>query len=69
LARKGIYFWEFGPNRAREWAEQKQRKGEIKEVAVIGAVVHLGNCFDLFDREATELLASAYPVIKEAFEA
>src|SRR5829696_1824152 len=32
---KGIYFWEYAPERARDWAKDK---------AVIGAVIQLGVC-------------------------
>ena len=48
---KGIYFWEHGPARAMEWAEQQaKRKGSrIKQPAILGAVIQLGNCFDLLD--------------------
>lgn len=44
----GIYFWEHGPMRALEWAmQQSKRKGaKIKEPAVVGAIIQLGNCFD-----------------------
>ncbi len=58
----GIYFWEFGPERAFEWAvEQKKRDPKrIKKPAVIGAVIQLGNCFDLLDTRATAVLDSAY---------
>lgn len=49
---RGIYFWEHGPRRAREWA------GE--DGTVIGAVIQLGRCFDLTDIRYTELLQPAY---------
>jgi hypothetical protein len=57
----GIYFWEHGAGRALEWAIQhSKRKGtKIKEPAVLGAVIQLGNCFDLLDVEFTQKLASA----------
>jgi hypothetical protein len=57
----GIYFWEHGPQRALEWAEQQaKRKGsKIKHPAVLGAVIQLGNCFDLLDTKCTELLADS----------
>lgn len=58
---KGIYFWEFGKERAMEWAEERQRKGRLKEPSVIGAVIHLGNCFDLLDVQYTKSLGAAYP--------
>jgi hypothetical protein len=58
----GIYFWEHGPIRALEWAEaQARRKGsKIKAPAVIGALIQLGNCFDLLDiRFTRDLEANA----------
>lgn len=62
---KGIYFWEHGPNRALEWAKRSQ----IKEPAIVGAVINLGDCFDLFDRSAVNLLTGFYPYFVEAYEA
>ena len=57
----GIYFWEHGPMRALEWAKQQsKRKGtRIKEPAVLGAVIQLGNCFDLLDIEFTQQLSES----------
>jgi hypothetical protein len=56
----GIYFWEHGPQRALEWAKQQsKRKGtKIKEPAVVGAIIQLGNCFDLLDIKFTQTLAT-----------
>lgn len=57
----GIYFWEHGPRRALEWAtQQSKRKGtKIKEPAVLGAVIQLGNCFHLLDVRFTEFLSDS----------
>ena len=57
----GIYFWEHGPGRALEWAsQQSKRKGShIKHPAVLGAVIQLGNCFDLLDVQFTEMLSKS----------
>lgn len=52
----GIYFWEQGPERALEFAQWKAGRGELAEPAVLGAVIHLGRCFDLADRWATDRL-------------
>lgn len=57
---KGIYFWEHGPDRALEWAKDKMKRGEIKKPAVVGALIHLGKCFDLLDTQATSILSSAF---------
>ena len=56
----GIYFWEHGPARALDWAKQQaRRKGnKIKNPAVIGALIQLGNCFDLLDVRFTDELAA-----------
>lgn len=56
----GAYFWEADPERAREWATWKFQRREIEEVAVIGAVIDLGNCLDLVARENIELVRAAY---------
>ena len=57
----GIYFWEHGPMRALEWAmQQSKRKGtKIKEPAVVGAIIQLGNCFDLLDVKFTQMLSES----------
>src|SRR5882762_6188505 len=41
---EGIYFWEHGPQRAREWAiEQAKLSGaKIKQPSVLGARINLG---------------------------
>ncbi len=63
----GIYFWEHGPTRAQEWAEaQARRKGsKIKRPAVLGAIIQLGNCFDLLDVRFTRRLADVAGLLSE----
>jgi hypothetical protein len=56
----GIYFWEHGPERALEWAKQQRTRGKIQKPAVLGAVLHLGQCFDLLDAAYTDVLADSY---------
>lgn len=53
---KGIYFWEHSPERAMQWA--KARHGE--KGAVIGAVIQLGDCFDLTDVAKSSALKKTY---------
>lgn len=67
---RGIYFWEHGPNRAMEWAEQRSKtdRGSVREPAVVGAVIHLGVCFDLMDTHYTDLMESFYPAFVADFE-
>jgi hypothetical protein len=57
---EGIYFWEYGPERALEWAMEKQQKGELEKPAVVGALIHLGRCFDLLDTRHTSILPETF---------
>lgn len=57
----GAYFWEHGPARALEWAKQQKQRGNIDQPAVLGAVLHLGQYFDLLDSDYTDLREEAYP--------
>jgi hypothetical protein len=52
----GIYFWEYGPFRAREWAEI--RFGA--EAAVLEATIRLGRCLNLLDIEHHARFAQMY---------
>lgn len=45
----GIYFWEGNPSRAMEWAAQRHREGKIRTPFVLGAIIDLRYCLDLFD--------------------
>ena len=54
---RGIYFWEHGPQRALEWARQRR---DIAKPAVLGAFLHLGNCFDLVLTACTRRLGEIY---------
>jgi hypothetical protein len=56
----GIYFWENNYDRALEWAQAKQSRGEINKAAVIGAVLSLGYCLDLTDSSFINLLPTYY---------
>lgn len=56
----GVYFWEYGADRALQFARDQQRRGKLTEPAVVGALVQLGNCFDLMDTAYTRELPAAY---------
>jgi hypothetical protein len=66
---KGIYFWEYGRSRAHDWAKWRSLIGggnvKIKTPAVVGAYIHLGNCFDLLDAANTKLLGEMYDLYKQ----
>jgi len=46
---EGIYFWEYGADRAFKFAQDQQRRGKVAKPAVVGALIQLGRCFDLMD--------------------
>jgi len=50
----GIYFWEHAPQQAWWWA--RRRYAESAKIAVLGAVIRLGNCLDLVDPANGEML-------------
>ena len=61
----GMYFWENNQARAMDWAKMKNKSGSIKEPAVIGAVIDLGLCLDLFDSDNLELLKGHYYLLEK----
>jgi hypothetical protein len=52
----GIYFWEFGPDRAMAWAEELHGRypKRVTKPAVLGAVIQLGTCLDYFKPNAVK---------------
>lgn len=66
----GVYFWEYGPERAMQWAVEisQRRPDKIKEPAVLGGLIHLGICFDLLDVRFTEYLRELFPIFKKTME-
>jgi hypothetical protein len=63
----GLYFWENNYDRALQWANEKKRRGEIKNPAVIGATLHLGYCCDLLDTRYINLLAGYFQTMKDRY--
>ena len=61
---KGIYFWEYGANRAMRFAETQVKRGRAKKPAIVGALIQLGNCFDLMDTRFTDELAVAFTLLQ-----
>lgn len=69
----GMYFWENSPSRALEFANHLKfnpykSKGSIEVPAVIGAVIHLGNCLDLLDFENLKLLKGGFDILEATSE-
>jgi hypothetical protein len=61
----GMYFWENDLNRAQEWAQQKHRRGQIQQPAVLGAIIDLGNCCDFLSSTHTKRLSNYYRLMKK----
>ncbi|OAT54932.1 hypothetical protein [Providencia heimbachae] len=55
----GVYFWEGSYDRALDWAK---RSNKIKNPAVIGAFIKLGNCIDLLDSEHLQKIKATYQI-------
>jgi hypothetical protein len=62
----GIYFWESDPRRALEWAQWKNSVGHCPNPCVIGAVLDLGHCFDLVERENLDILSETFDAFAES---
>lgn len=56
----GVYFWQGSPARAWEWAQKRSAAGRIKTPFVIGAIIDLKVCLDLFQQENLDLLAEVH---------
>lgn len=58
----GYYFWEDSPARGMRWAEEESRRrdSKIKNSAVLGAVIDLGNCLNLADADALKQVRVAH---------
>ncbi len=64
----GIYFWENNYDRALQWAKDKEKRGEIKSAAVIGAVLSLDYCLDLIDSKFINLVSEYYNLMEESYK-
>ncbi|WKL15651.1 hypothetical protein QYQ99_25530 [Comamonas testosteroni] len=56
----GIYFWEGSLARAWDWARSYESRGKIKKAFVLGAVIDLKHCLDMFDSGSSEQVLAAY---------
>lgn len=56
----GIYFWEGNPSRAMAWAAQRKKDGKIKTPFVLGAIIDLRRCLDLFDHDGVAQVKAAH---------
>ncbi len=63
---KGVYFWEYAPKQAWWWARRFKR---YESPAVVGAIIRLGNCFDLLDPGNVNRLKDVHDEAIASFEA
>ena len=61
---EGIYFWEYGADRALKFAQDQAARKKVRRPTVVGALIQLGHCFDLMDTRFTEDLAAAFQLFK-----
>jgi len=65
---EGIYFWEYGADRALKFAQDQQRRKKVQTPAIVGALIQLGRCFDLMDTRFTDELPLAFDMLKKLHE-
>ncbi|HET7506159.1 MAG TPA: hypothetical protein VFK02_34305 [Kofleriaceae bacterium] len=65
---EGIYFWEFGADRAMRFALDQKRRGKVTIPAIVGALIQIGRCFDLMDTRFTDELSVAFKMVKRLHE-
>jgi hypothetical protein len=65
---EGVYFWEYGYDRALRFAEEQRKRGKVERPAVVGALLQLGNCFDLMDTRFTADLKRSFPAFRKQYE-
>ena len=70
----GAYFWESSPHRALEWATTMAARpstspNRVREPAVLGAIIDLGTCCNLFDSDALEEVRGAWMAMRAAYRA
>ncbi len=69
----GAYFWENDPKRAQAWGllirqNPQHFQHRIKDPFVIGAIIDLGNCLDLTEVGALDILREAYSEMAQSLE-
>ncbi len=64
---RGIYFWESDPQRALDWAQEQEKRGKLKNPAVIGAILDLGYCLDLGTQPAIGEVKKAYKYLARIY--
>jgi hypothetical protein len=69
----GMYFWEYIPLRAYEYAllmrdNPHRSRSKIETPSVLGAIIDLGQCLDLLDSSFLKMAKQAYEELKKSVE-
>ncbi len=65
----GIYFWENDPDRALAFIKEKfSRERDLREPAVVGAIIDLGLCLDVTTQAAITLIRDAHSTYRQTVE-
>ena len=65
----GMYFWENSPGRAKSYGQElKKVRKKLKDPMVIGAVIHLGFCFDMLEHLCLDILKANYNSLVHTYE-
>lgn len=60
----GIYFWEYSPQRAQQFAQEKFKwQGRKEKIAVIGAIIDPGLCLNLLDAKGLGYIETGYEAL------
>lgn len=62
---EGVYFWEYAPYRALDWAREQLTQPEDIP-AVLGVTIRLGVCLNLLDTEPAKRLHSLYGIFSDS---
>ncbi len=64
----GFYVWENNYLRALQWANDKRKRSENFEPAVVGVVYQLNYCLDFSETEYTDLISDCYKLMYDDFK-
>ena len=68
----GMYFWENNSQRALHFAQELKKRPQdgkkpINEPAVLGAVINLGLCLDLLDKEYIDYVNESFETVRDSY--
>ena len=64
----GLYFWENSPERAKKYGEELKIRKQLNTPFVVGAVIHLGYCFNLLESHSLKVLKDHYSALKNTYQ-